>query len=271
MIDLFDIPEACRFEYSISVDKFNADNKDVFYNSVTDIKWAANINPQILGIDNTGNDLDVFKEMQVLCVSINNSHAVYPVARVILQSIKYPCILLIRYQDKFAICSGRITPYKRDFEKNSLKKIYISHWIHTDLVSAKADECIQKINCAFCIRSSIHDMYCRVRDAIESFELGGLSKSCSYEIIESLIGSCNDKEKQEILQYCTPYQYHSPSDDSIGAKYDMSKRSAQYTWIHDEEDLWYCFMRNNKTRSVIKGRRYESMEELLFRLGYDRW
>lgn len=60
----------------------------------------------------------------------------------IFSKIKYPCILLIQYKEKFLLCSCKFDAGRIDYEKNILKSILFSHWVYPDIISSAAQSFI---------------------------------------------------------------------------------------------------------------------------------
>lgn len=262
MISLLDIPEQCICRISVPSNKLLKTAATI--SAVESALWYASIKPQLVNVKPVKTDTIRYEEIQVFCLKITQTDNIYDIAREVFSNVKYPCLILMHYKNKFICAACQFSTGKTDYEKNVLKHIVFSHWIYPDDLSHAANIAMAKINCAFQAETFLNEIYTQIVHAIESFSLSGITKAHVDRLLKDMLGKCSPKRRDEILIYCTPYKKHFPTDNSLRTKYDRSKRTENYIYRYDVEDIWYSLRKYDATNKVIAGRRYRDVEDLIF-------
>lgn len=262
MIELFDIPQNCICNITIPTQKFFGDSELV--DLVEGIQWYASLKPSLINAQPVKNSDIRYEEIQILCLKLTDTNNLYEIVRTIFKQVKYPCLLLIEYENKFLCGCCRFNAGKIDYDNNILKQIVFSHWIHPDFLSANAGKTIENINHALNKRTDLYDIYTEITHSIQNFSLNGITKAHVERLLKDLLGPCSAKKRDTILAYCTPYKKYAPTDTSKSAKYDRNKRTSNYTYRYDIEDIWYCLKQYEPTNAVVVGRRYKDIEDLIY-------
>ena len=194
-------------------------------------------------------------------LDLENTDYLYGIAHQIFKKVKYPCLLVMCYQNKFLCSCCRIAAGKIDYDNNILGRICFSHWIHPDLLTDKSQNMLSEINQALNLKSNLYDIYIKMAHAIESFKLSGISRAHVDRLLQDMLGKTPASKRDEIMQYCTPYKKFVPRNGTQAAKFEKEKN--HYEFRYDSEDIWYCLLKNEKTRKVISGRRYRDIEDLI--------
>lgn len=87
-----------------------------------------------------------YDELQIFLINLVNTDFLFEVARKIYKKVKYPCLLILKYQDKFLVSTCQFDAGKVDRDNNLLHAVNFSHWIHADLLSPGASRMICEIN-----------------------------------------------------------------------------------------------------------------------------
>ena len=163
-----------------------------------------------------------------------------------------------------------VYPRKVDCDKNVLKSLVMSHWIHPDCLSDNAKHFIDSLNHALEQEGNLFEMYSALHQAIAMFKMSGTSKTHVKQIIDYLCGKgVNPKvgSKSKILRFCTPYHFYASTHQFLADFYSSNKKeSKSCSVILDYEDIWYCFMKNDYIRSYIERNRYRDINHLIYRI-----
>lgn len=226
---------------------------------IESIVWEGNIKPAIAGIDATVIGNLRYEELQFLQVKLKGREDLYSIGKCIYSKIKYPCVIEFLLNDSVIIGVCKFTAGKIDISLNTEKRLFFSHILRKDLLSAKAQEMIDNINHAITSCSNIGDMYNSICSSVSNYQLSGTTKAHVYRLITDMLGKTLPKERNSIMQYCEPYKYYAPIFDN---RYNKKKNS-NYILVHDYEEIWFCFMKHPATKKVIESRRYRDIEELI--------
>lgn len=227
---------------------------------VQKITWCATIKPTVCPVIPVVDDIHSYEEIQVIHVGLTDPSMLFEVCRPIYKAIRYPCLLLVQYQEKFVLGA---CPYKcgeRDREENILNTLMFSHWLYPKQLSEKGKGFLQHVNGLLRETKNLKEMYMGIYHQIQFFALGGLTKNHVSKLVYDLTGK---KEIRGLFFQSTPYKKHFPVDDSVKTKYDATKRTKSYWYRFDTEDLWYALMSYEPTRKVILGRKYKDIDELI--------
>lgn len=271
MLDLLEIPKECKCDYIVKRERFHFDDDVALSSAVSDIHWVASIKPQLIDVQPVASKSERFEEIQVLTLKVESADRLYDICRPILKAIKYPCLLLMKYKTKYAACASTFAAGKANYSNNAINAVFFSHWIYPDALSTGAIRFLGVLNEALKMRTDIKSIHKAIRDAVQSFALHGTSRAHVQRLIKDLSGGAKIGGFDLVMQYCTPYEYHQPKTNSAKSRYDRDDRYANYTLIHDYEDVWYCFMRNDYLRSVIENRRYRDIEDLVYSIDSKGW
>ena len=261
MLNLLSIPEFCICNIHIPLEKVFPESPP---KNVQSILWYASLKPDFIKALAVKNEVNRYEEIQVISVVLTDMDSIYDITRRICKGIKYPCLLIFNYRDKYMCGVCHFNAGKISYSENILKNIRLSHWIHPDLLSVGAKKMIDTINRSLEAKSNLLEIYTDIVHAVENFALSGTTKAHVDMLLKDMLGNVSAKKRDEIMKYCTPYQKHFATDISIAAKYDKNRRTANYVYSYDYEDIWYCLMQYEPTRKAIVARRYRDIEELVF-------
>lgn len=269
MLTLLNIPTQCiraNYDRDIPVSNFFKKDSIALAGYVHSVKWYASMKPGLINARPVKTKEVAYEEIQVFQVEISDSKQMFYIANALYKHIKYPCILIIKYEKKYCVGVCPFTIGKVDFDKNILKAEVFSHWIYPDLLSPSATKFISAINQSIEADDNLRSIYTRIYHAVQMFRLKGTTKTHVNKLLCDLLGksNCSESKRNEILKYCTPYKKHMPTSDSLAAKYDSSKRTSNYVYSYDYEDIWYCLMKYEQTRTIIEKRKYRDIDDLIF-------
>lgn len=264
MLRLLKIPEQCKCNIYIPIEKmfYNIDS-DISM-SVQSIHWVASLKPTLLDVQAVKTEAIRYEEIQILYVELNNTDNLFDIAHAMCKSIKYPCLLIMHYQYKFLFGCCQFYAGKINYGNNILRTIDFSHWIYPDLLSGGAEKLLDILNQAINEKGDLSCIYTKISHAIKNFKLSGITKAHIDRILRDMLGSVSSKRRDEIMAYCSPYKKHSPTDASLATKYNKSKRTSNYTYSYDREDVWYCLLNYEPTKRIVVGRRYRDIDDLIY-------
>lgn len=272
MLDLLNIPKNCRINHKNTHDLqdriFSPD--ETATSCVARIDWVASIKPALTDMAPVRTESIRYDEIEVLYLEITDTQELYHICAPIYKAISYPCLLVVQLREKFLLSVCPFSAGKADYDKNILHSMAFSHWIFPDMVSPNARKLLDELNKLMSSTDDIESVYNAMRNAIQNFSLGGLTKRHVATLTKDMVGTNSEK----IYASCTPYKKYSTVGTGVKAKY--SARSNQFIYRYDTEDLWYAFMTNENTRKVIEGRRYRNMEDLIYSIDskyedYSQW
>ena len=126
------------------------------------MKWYATIKPYLVETEAIVNEIIRYEEIQVFYLDLENTDYLYGIAHQIFKKVKYPCLLVMCYQNKFLCSCCRIAAGKIDYDNNILGRICFSHWIHPDLLTDKYQNMLSEINQALNLKSNLYDIYIKM-------------------------------------------------------------------------------------------------------------
>lgn len=266
MLNQLRIPEQCVVNREINKKVFFDGDKLNLAKSVKSIIWYASLKPGFINAKPVRTSDIAYEEIQVFQIEITNSEHLFFIANVLYRKVQYPCILIMKLGKKYCVGACPFTVGKKDSDKNILRNRVFSHWIFPDLLSTGASKFFSAINQSIETDDDLQSIYTRIYHAVQMFLLRGTTKVHVDKLLCDLVGvnNCSDSIRKEILQYCTPYKKHMPTDDSVATKFDGSKRTANYFYSYDYEDIWYCLMQYAPTKKIIENRRYRDIEDLIY-------
>lgn len=277
MLFLLNIPEQCKCKIDIPLSKIFADNDSEISMSVQSVQWRASLKPCLLDVKSVKSETIRYEEIQILYIELNNTEYLYDIAHTICKFIKCPCLLIMHYEYKFLFGCCQFNAGKINYDNNILRAINFSHWIYPDLLSDGAKKLLDKINQAINTKSDLYDIYTQISHSIENFRLSGITRAHIDRLLCDMMGGVSSKRRDEIMKYCSPYKKFSPTDKSLATKYNKSKRTSNYTYSYDREDVWYCLLNYEPTKKIIVGRRYRDIDDLIYSIDtkleeyVDRW
>lgn len=251
-----DVPEQFKLNSDIPLCNFIS---DMLNPGIKSIIWCGKIMPSTKSLPLSKSNDEVFEEIEILRCELDNRDSLYEAGRIVFRKIKYPCIIEFHVDDATTIGVCKYCHGKIDTERNILKSLKFSHWLHPDILSPQAITMIEKIN-TLLKEPNVNDIYRGVLDAIENYSIGGTSKAHSQRIILDLTGT-RKTSPDLILDFCQPYKFYPSAPEN---RYrSREERGSRYILIYDYEELWRSFIINPDTRKSIEGRRYRDMEDLL--------
>lgn len=101
MLTLLNIPQKCICNKPIPLKSlFKKDNN---INMVKSVLWYASIKPQLLNVKPVRTDSIRYEEIQVIYVEITKIKGMYSIAQEIFYNIKYPCLIIMKYMNKYTL------------------------------------------------------------------------------------------------------------------------------------------------------------------------
>ncbi len=264
MLHLLSIPEKCKCEIKIPQEKYFPDGNSAIALSIESIQWRASLKPVLLGVQAVKNESVRYEEIQIICIELNNTDYLYDIVHVIFKKVKYPCVLILRYQIKYMFSSCQFHAGKIEYDNNILHAITFSHWIYPELLSDGAEKFLETINQAISTQGDLFEIYTEISHAIENFKVSGVTRNHIDRLLRDMLGSVSAKRRDDIMKYCSPYKKFSPTAPTLAARYDKTKRTSSYTYSYDREDVWYCLQNYEPTKKVIAGRRYRNIDDLIY-------
>lgn len=265
------IPENCQVMKAIPKGKFYKQGTDAGYEIVDDILWIATIKPSILKVVPVTTDTLRYEEIQFIQMKINATDDLYTICKPLCKNIKYPLVLILEYADKFLLATCRFVPGKRDYDRNLLRNISFSHWIYSDCLSNGAKRLLENVNQAFTTPADLNEIYTSISRAVQFFPLSGTSLAHVNRLILALTEPSPQSGDGNLLQYCTPYKRHAAKGQTLKSRYNATDRYANYTYVYDYEDLWYCFMKDDDIRKTIENRRFRDITDLIYTIDSKSW
>ena len=276
MLELFNIPKQCILNKNIPLERFfDADQHSGA--AVASIQWCASLKPVLTGTEAVNENKFRYEEIEVICVELKDKNHLFDVVNGICKKIKYPCLLDIKYGDKFLIDTCQFEAGKLDRNSNVHRYTYCSHWIHPDLLSPGAVQTIDVINKALNMQGNLYEIYTQMVHAVQNFRLGGTTKAHISRLLYDMLGKTSPKKQEEIMKYCTPFKKYAYANNSKASRYNRNARLNMYTYSYDYEDIWYCLLKYEPTKRVVLGRDYRDIQELVSRIdsklseSYDWW
>lgn len=258
------IPKESICNINIPIDRF-FDEEDIYKKDVHSIKWYASLKPELIGAVSSRNETVRYEEIQIFIIEINSMTDIYALVKPIYKGIKYPCLLLLhdKDKDKFCLSACSFSPGKKEYNDNILHSMRFSHWIHTDFISPKANECLEHINEIIYAKGDLERMYTNICNAITNFTLSGITKQAVSNVYVYLNGKIDKTERELLEKYCSPYKKYLRTDNSKKSKYNKNCRKDQFIYRYDLEDVWYCLCKSERVSKVIEKRKIRDIEELL--------
>ena len=261
------IPEPCRLNKIIPMERFGIDSSSDLQSCIKQITWIGSIKPELWEVIAVTTDNDFYEELQIIEVIITSAEDIYRIARMIYSNISYKVIIIFRLNDKYLLSSSYSSINVANTNKNSVTAVCLSHWLHDDSLSSKGSEFIQRISDLLNHEKSLENMYKEIRIAIKSFSLGGINTLAMVErMIKELLGHCSPEKRKRILALSTPYKYEKGKRNSsyIADRYKPRNVETWFRWCYDKEDVWYCFQHNEEIQRALASRGYNDIDSLLF-------
>ncbi|NCA67368.1 MAG: DUF4391 family protein [Clostridia bacterium] len=265
IVNFINIPKNCMLQQAIPIKLIN--DTDEFSNIVECLSIIGSLKPSTCGIIPIVNDSLRYEEIQVILMRLNRTEDLYITIRPVFKKIKYLCILMLEYKGKFRIAVCDYMAGKIDYDENILESILITSWIYPDCLSKNAKECIDAISNALNNEKHIRSLYTQIWSAVGKFRASGIPRAKVHRLIEDMLGS--GSAKKNILRYCDPYKLYIPKS-KYGNRFTIQK-SQEYCLIHDYEDIWYCFMKDEQLKKVIANRGYTDIHDLVYRINSQKY
>ncbi|MGN1216815.1 MAG: DUF4391 domain-containing protein [Phocaeicola sp.] len=264
---LINIPKEASLNVLIPKIKFRDTNsKGLQY--INRVTWSGVIKPGNTDVEETVTGRLRYKEIQFIQVDITSREKIYDIGKAIFSKIKYPCVVEFVCDDTVIIGCCKFEKGKNNPADNVNKIMLFSHVLRKELLSPQAERMIEGINSQVSKgKGTIGEIYTEICNLVDSYKLSGTSRAHCDRLIEDMIGKTGLRKKEEIRQWCTPYEYHPVVSGNVFS----GKKSSKYTLVHDYEELWYCFMKNPQIRQVIETRKYRDIEDLIYSIDSKNW
>lgn len=259
MLDIFaalKVPQESIVNRDIPLDKFPIANSSL-KNNISEVKLLATIKPEFIGASPSANDKVRYEEIQIISLVINDPDGFINDIKPIFKEIRYPILMLCRYNNKFRFVTCAFKPGKIDYAENILSKMDFSSWVYPDEVSDRADRCIKQISESWGL-STLEEVYRNIRIAVNGFYPYNLTRDHTYAVLKA--AGLEEPDYESVLKYCTVYKKHSHL--SAYNKYD-SRKTKSFVYRYDIEDIWYGMLKDEKASRIIQNKRYRNVEDFL--------
>ncbi|MCD7771666.1 MAG: DUF4391 domain-containing protein [Oscillospiraceae bacterium] len=271
MLDLIQIPD--KYKLHMKQERYDELKNRIFADGeigsyVEQLAWIASIKPCLGDTIPVHSGNARYEELQVFHVVINNYQELYAIFDALYKAIRYQCLLIIQYKDRYIISACRFSPGKVNYDANVNRAKVFSHWIFPDNLSTGASKLIERINNAIANEGDLQIMYNSIFDAVRDFSIGGVSRPHVVRLVTHMIGG--KKVEDSFWEKCTPYKLHYLDGNGKAAQY--KQRTKQFKYVFDTEDLWHAFLSDEKIKATINARRYRDIDELIQTIDerYDR-
>lgn len=254
--NILTVPERTKVNANIPLESIYGD-RDL---PVKKITWCASIKPDVCAVVPVVDDTHSYEEIQIIHIELTDPSVLFEVCRPVYKAIRYPCLLLVQYQEKFVLGACPYRCNERDRKENVLSTLMFSHWLYPDQLSEKGKDFLRHVNELLMSVENLQELYTGIYHQIQFFSLGGLTKSHVSKLVYDLTGK---KEIRGLFSQSIPYKKHFPVDRTVKTKYDATKRAKSFWYRFDTEELWYAFMNYEPTKKVILGRKYKDIDELI--------
>lgn len=269
MLTLLNIPKQCICNKPIPLNSLfkNSNNTKIVKSAL----WYASIKPQLLNVKPFKTETIRYEEIQVIYLEITQIKGIHGIVKEIFYNIKYPCLLVLQYNDKYILSVCQFNAGKKDYNNNILKRVIFSHWFHPDCLSVAASKTIEKINRNICLESNLYEIYTNIVHEIENFSIltNGITKDFINTILTDLISNCSKEIKEIIFKDCTLHK-KTFLDECFSSTFK------EHIHYYDSEDVWYCLKKYDATNKVLIGRKYRDIEDLVYSIEskwgkYNEW
>ena len=267
-MQLLSLPNEWQKNTNIPVEKIFCNPSDDTRKEVKSISWYGCVKPNIAEVKSTITETLRYEEIHLFEIEVSSRNSIYEVANTIAQNIKYPCVIEYKIDEVIVVGICTFKAGKKESSDNVYVRPVFSHFLRPDCLSTLAKNQIGEINEALVSKGTIGEIYQKIYNAIYRYPMGGISRGSVDLLIKDMLGKTSAKRCEEIRRFCVPYEFHKPK-----YKYGKYKgnKDANYTLVHDREEVWYCFMQDPEVRRIVELRRYKNIEELIYSIENKDW
>ena len=220
---LLSLPEEWQKNTFIPIEKvFDEGNIDLFY-EVISIQWYGCVKPKVAEVTATITERTRYEEIHLFEIELQSRRYLYEIAKVFSTKIKYPCVVEYRIGGANVIGICAFNAGKFDFSENVNKRIRFTHFLRPECLSGLAQKQVNTINEALIQNGNIAEIYTIISNAVLNYSLGGTTRAHVDRLIVDMLGKATTKQKEDIRQYCIPFEYHAEKYKNI--KYKVIKQS----------------------------------------------
>lgn len=164
--NLLGIPDSCLVDAPIYKKMFleladlSKSDKDLINNDLGKVIWKYSIKPETINIRPYKDEVREYEEMAVIEANLKNSPKAIRLSEVIMRSIPYPTLLILRYEDLFKVSAAHQRTNLNDSSKNTLEDIIFTDWID------HSNEIFNKLSFNNLRTSNIFQLYTDIVDSI---------------------------------------------------------------------------------------------------------
>ena len=267
MIDLSS--NSASISKQIPIDKMlDADTAKQY--SVSKIVWKMSLKPGIRDVA-TYNDGHIrVEEIEVFEVEIqalSDEGRYLQLLKNIHSKVMYPCVVLLKYKNKYKIIAWKTIDSVASVNKELLKTPFVSSWIYEPPASEKTAKCSKAVEDILCNGTgdlkNLYDQICSAISFCQPEYIG--SRAHLIRLIVDL-GGAEDDPILSRIDYIKQHDILNPQE-----KYKKNRYSQSFKYSYEYEDIWYALMNDDRLKQAIINRRYEDMNELVFKIDMKYW
>ena len=221
-------------------------------------------------MDNLKNEDQMYNEIIILEVTINNEMASYDIMNILCKYILYPIIIILKCKNKFKIEVAKTFTNQKDYNLNTQKGLISSSWYDKDFLIGKINNIMDSIkNIDIKNLNNLKELYQKVYDIILVNQASYTTIPKFLKLLKNTIGIENEKTiRNEILDECFKIvEKYNPVNkynrDKI-AKYNYEGTKGT-TFLIDTEELWAFINKREFYKRRLEGRKIDSYLELTYR------
>lgn len=172
--EFFNIPRSCEVKNTIFKKLFyeNADlssaDKSLFTDVIKKITWLYCMKPENINIQPFKDEVREYLEIEFIEVEVSQDRRLNRMAEIIMRTIPYPMVLMLRLQDKLKIFVAHQRNSLNDSSKNTIEEIISTDWVGNDSkLFGKLD--IQKMRF-----NNFYNLYSDIVDVISIYNASAL-------------------------------------------------------------------------------------------------
>ena len=230
---------------------------------ITEVTWVMSIKPGIRNVEAYKQERVRMEEIEVLIVLIQEllEEACYrELLSQIHEKIQYPCVVYLVFKNKYNIATRYFIDPVRKTSGVVLRGAFISAWIRDPECSEKTKGCSDKVyDILMNGEGSIKDLYFQISSTISECTPNYIG---SREHLRTIIYDITGRKPHPIEKDIDSAKRYILRNGK--SKYEKKRKTNQYTYSYEYEDIWYAFMNDEQIKQVINKRHYRDIEDLIY-------